>query len=69
MPDRGPRIEEFRSGSLKPRNVDVMECFHDCARGARATERSDARPAHHATVLSFQNKQLRITSRRPRCAA
>src|SRR5438067_5612330 len=54
-------IEEFRNGSLTPRNVDVMECSR--LRPAVHARQNDLTHglAHHATVpLSFQNKQLGI---------
>src|ERR1700736_3638647 len=54
-------IEEFRNGSLMPRNVDVMECSR--LRPAVRARQNDLTHglAHHATVpLSFQNKQLGI---------
>jgi two-component system, NarL family, sensor kinase len=54
-------IEEFRNGSLTPRNVDVMECSR--LRPAVRARQNDLTHglAHHATVpLSFQNKQLGI---------
>ncbi len=54
-------IEEFRSGSLTPRNVDVMECTRlRPAVRARQTDLTHGL-AHHASVpLSFQDKQLGI---------
>lgn len=54
-------LEEFRSGSLTPRNVDVMECTRlRPAVRARQTDLTHGL-AHHASVpLSFQNKQLGI---------
>jgi two-component system NarL family sensor kinase len=54
-------IEEFRNGSLAPRNVDVMECsrLHPAVR-ARQTDLTHGL-AHHASVpLSFQDKPLGI---------
>ncbi|MDQ6801298.1 MAG: GAF domain-containing protein, partial [Acidobacteriota bacterium] len=54
-------IEEFRNGSLTPRNVDVMECSR--LRPAVRARQNDLTHglAHHATVpLSFQDKQLGI---------
>src|SRR6266566_3186938 len=54
-------IEEFRNGSLTPRNVDVMECSR-LRPAVRARQNALTHGlAHHATVpLSFQNKQLGI---------
>jgi len=54
-------IEEFRNGSLTPRNVDVMECrrLRPAVR-ARQTDLTHGL-AHHASVpLSFQDKPLGI---------
>ncbi|PYQ49100.1 MAG: hypothetical protein DMF59_14385 [Acidobacteria bacterium] len=54
-------IEEFRNGSLTPRNVDVMECSRlRPAVRARQTDLTHGL-AHHASVpLSFQDKSLGI---------
>ena len=54
-------IEEFRNGSLTPRNVDVMECSRlRPAVRARQTDLTHGL-AHHASVpLSFQEKPLGI---------
>jgi two-component system, NarL family, sensor kinase len=54
-------IEEFRNGSLTPRNVDVMECSRlRPAVRARQTDLTHGL-AHHASVpLSFQEKSLGI---------
>lgn len=54
-------IEEFRNGSLTPRNVDVMECSRlRPAVRARQTDLTHGL-AHHASVpLSFQDKPLGI---------
>lgn len=54
-------IDEFRSGSLTPRNVDVMECSRlRPAVRARQTDLTHGL-AHHASVpLSFQGKPLGI---------
>src|SRR6266849_791671 len=54
-------IEEFRNGSLTPRNVDVMECSRlRPAVRARKTDLTHGL-AHHASVpLSFQDKPLGI---------
>ncbi len=54
-------IEEFRNGSLTPRNVDVMECSRlRPAVRARQTNLTHGL-AHHASVpLSFQGKPLGI---------
>jgi len=54
-------IEEFRNGSLTPRNVDVMECSRlRPAVRARQTDLTHGL-AHHASVpLSFQGKPLGI---------
>jgi len=54
-------IEEFRDGSLTPRNVDVMECSRlRPAVRARQTDLTRGL-AHHASVpLSFQEKPLGI---------
>jgi two-component system NarL family sensor kinase len=54
-------IEEFRDGSLQPRNVDVMTCSR--LRPAVLAEQTDLTRglAHHASVpLFFQEKQLGI---------
>src|SRR5207253_9492600 len=52
-------IEEFRNGSLTPRNVDVMECSRlRPAVRARQTDLTHGL-AHHASVpLSLQDKSL-----------
>jgi two-component system NarL family sensor kinase len=54
-------IEEFREGSLSPRNVDVIKCSRLLpAVQAQQTELTRGL-AHHASVpLSFQGKQLGI---------
>ena len=54
-------IEQFREGSLTPRNVDVMECSRlRPAVRARQTDLTHGL-AHHASVpLSFQDKPLGI---------
>src|SRR5437773_6496235 len=54
-------IEQFRDGSLTPRNVDVMECSRlRPAVRARQTDLTHGL-AHHASVpLSFQDKPLGI---------
>src|SRR6266571_803657 len=54
-------IEQFREGSLAPRNVDVMECSRlRPAVRARQTDLTHGL-AHHASVpLSFQDKPLGI---------
>ncbi len=54
-------IEEFRDGSLTPRNVDVIECSR--LRPAVRAQQTDLTRglAHHASVpLSFQDKPLGI---------
>ncbi|MGZ7031350.1 MAG: histidine kinase, partial [Thermoanaerobaculia bacterium] len=54
-------INEFREGSLTPRNIDVMECTRlRPAVRARQTDLTHGL-AHHATIpLSFQGKPLGI---------
>ena len=54
-------INEFREGSLEPRNIDVMECTRlRPAVRARQTDLTHG-IAHHATIpLSFQGQQLGI---------
>src|SRR5690349_36269 len=54
-------IQEFRDGTLTPRNIDVIECTR-LRPAVRAGETSLTRGlAHHASVpLSFQGKPLGI---------
>src|SRR5438132_4389892 len=54
-------IEEFRNGSLTPRNVDLIECSR-LRPAVRARQTAQTRGlAHHASVpLSFQGKPLGI---------